>query len=134
MIDSDDVLLLRPVRGGLQRDDVGPGGRLLVTTYHLVEPAEHGFLETFTTAIESALDAACGRSAAVYVTEPSPNTWPMLPVREGEHVLVALRAFADAAEHRAFGAAAPPPPAGVRATTTVLAATNGDESRARAPS
>ena len=125
MVDSDDVLLLRPARGGLQRDDVPRGGRLLVTTYHLGEPAEHGFLETFTTTIEPALNAAGGRSVGVYVTEASPNTWPALPVREGEQVLVALRAFADEAEHRAFAAVAPQP--AVKATTTLLAATS-DES------
>jgi quinol monooxygenase YgiN len=107
MVDSDDVLLLRPAHGGpgLRRDDVAPDGRLLVTTYHLREPAGHGFLEAFTTTVEPALTAAGGRSVGVYVTEPTPNNWPALPVREGEEVLVALRAFADAAEHRAFSAA-----------------------------
>jgi NIPSNAP len=117
MIDSDDVLLLRPARNGpgLQRDDVPADGRLLVTTYHLREPAERGFLEAFTTTLEPALTAHGGRSVGVYVTEPTPNNWPALPVREGEQVLVALRAFADPDELRAFEAAVASAPDGVAA-------------------
>jgi hypothetical protein len=104
MIDSDDVLLLRPAPGvsGLRRDDVPADGRLLVTTYPLREPADRGFLEAFATTVEPALTAHGGRSVGVYVTEPTPNNWPALPVREGEEVLLALRAFADPDEHRAF--------------------------------
>ena len=110
MVDSDDVLLLRPAHGGpgLRRGDVPTDVLLLVTTYPLREPADRGFLELFTTTIEPALNANGGRSAGVYVTDPTPNNWPALPVREGEEVLVALRTFADAAAYRAFSAAAQP--------------------------
>ena len=85
MVDSDDVLLLRPAHGGpgLRRGDVPTDGLLLVTTYPLREPADRGFLELFTTTIEPALNANGGRSAGVYVTDPTPNNWPALPVREG---------------------------------------------------
>jgi hypothetical protein len=88
MIDSDDVLLLRPVPGGptLRRGDVPADGRLVITTYHLREPADRGFLEAFTSAVDPA------GLAGLYVTDPTPNTWPALPVREGEEVLVALNA------------------------------------------
>jgi hypothetical protein len=123
MIDSDDVLLLRPARtgAGLRRVDVPPNGRLLVTTYHLRRPADHGFLDAFTETIEPALNAIGGRSVGVYVTEPTPNSWPALPVREGEEVLVSLRVFADAAEQGAFSAALATAPPGLARDSEELA-------------
>jgi hypothetical protein len=101
--------------------DVPHDGRLLVTTYHLRRPADQGFLDTFTETIEPALNAIGGRSVGVYVTEPTPNNWPALPVREGEEVLVSLRAFADAAEHGAFSAALAATPPGLPGDSEYLA-------------
>ncbi|MCR6488199.1 NIPSNAP family protein [Amycolatopsis sp. OK19-0408] len=57
MVDSDNVLLLRPVRRGLAAPP--PGAGLDVT---FGEPPPSAF--------------------AVFETEPSPNTFPQLPVRE----------------------------------------------------
>ena len=39
---------------------------------------------------------------AWYSTEASPNTFPRLPVRAGEHVLLGLALFGDAAALQSF--------------------------------
>jgi len=90
MIDSDDVLLLRlvdPRRGfrvTQERPPVGatlPESRFALTIYSFDVPA-------------SAEDIARVRrelpTATLLQTEPAENTYPALPVRTGEHVLVAL--------------------------------------------
>jgi hypothetical protein len=93
MIDSDDVLLLRPVPGGpsLPEDEQGPesSASLTVTVHRLREPPSDACLEQF---------AACGAGAiALLQSEPAPNNFPALPVREGEHVLVRIARSADGA-------------------------------------
>ena len=92
----------RPAIAGCDAATCRQIGSLLVTTYHLRQPADRGFLEAFTTTIEPGLSSGGGRSVGVYVTDPTPNNWPDLPVREGEEVLIALRAFGDEAEYRVF--------------------------------
>ncbi|HET6704767.1 NIPSNAP family protein [Amycolatopsis sp.] len=59
MIDSDNVLLLRPVRRGLAAPP--PGAGVHVTISSPAPPPESAF--------------------AAFETEPSPNTFPRLPVR-----------------------------------------------------
>jgi quinol monooxygenase YgiN len=59
MIDSDNVLLLRPVRHGLALPP--PGAGVYVTISSPSPPPESAF--------------------AAFETEPSPNTFPQLPVR-----------------------------------------------------
>jgi hypothetical protein len=72
MIDSDDVLLLRPVSGALPTN--GQPGIWLFQVYL----GEAPFDPTYEP--EGAL--------ATFVTEYSANTFPALPVREGEHAYV----------------------------------------------
>ena len=98
MIDSDNVLLLRPARPGAgfpARPPRGDGGHLVATIYPLGAAAAFAawFFET-----------QGGRALAAFVTEPSANNFPRLPVREGENVFVSLAAAADDAV---------PPPAGL---------------------
>jgi len=45
------------------------------------------------------------RISAYFVTEPSENTFPALPVREGENVFVWFSTFQDSAEHENYVAA-----------------------------
>ncbi|HEV7186836.1 MAG TPA: NIPSNAP family protein [Blastococcus sp.] len=85
MVDSDDVLLLRPVPGGpafRASDGVPPGSAaaIIVTVHPLREPPSAAGLERFA-------DAGAG-AIALLQTEPAPNNFPALPVREDEHVLV----------------------------------------------
>jgi hypothetical protein len=98
MLDSDDVLLLRPV-GPSALPPATPGGRSVLTaTVHLLrEPAGEGFLRWYTAEVEPVLERAGSRRLALLETEPAPNTFPRLPVREGVSALVRLAAFPDEA-------------------------------------
>jgi quinol monooxygenase YgiN len=110
MIDSDDVLLLRPARPdsglALESDhrpppvvqDVPPG-LVVVTVYPLMAGAADGFREFFEREVEPVLRAAGAAVLACYRTNHSPNNYPPLPVREGEEVFVCLSLFDDEAAH-----------------------------------
>lgn len=82
MIDSDDVLLLRPLHGELTTS--AQPGVWLFQVYLGEAPID----PTFTVA-----DAR-----ATFVTEYSVNTFPALPVREGEHAYVWCQRFPTRAE------------------------------------
>lgn len=114
LISSDDVLLLRPARPG---SGLHPGGRapagagedppgiVVATIYPLPEPAAAGFTDFFERIVAPRLAATGARPFAMLETEPGANTFPRLPVREGEHVFVWLARFADAAAHERAAAA-----------------------------
>jgi NIPSNAP len=103
MVDSDNVLLLRPVSGLLLDADgrAAPGstgsqpGVLAITIYALREPGACDFPGFFERELEPVLREAGITVLATYVTEHSANTYPALPVREGEEVFVWLAMFAD---------------------------------------
>jgi hypothetical protein len=100
MIDSDDVLLLRPVVPFA--DASGP--LTVVSVLALAEPAEDGLLSWFEANVEPLLAGAGSPLVALLVADPSPNSFPRLPVREGEQVLVRVSGFsgeAAFAKHRA---------------------------------
>lgn len=101
MIDSDDVLLLRPAWEGAalpagERVDT-PTGLLRVVVLHLQAPADGELLSRSRGAI-----SAAARMQAWYVSEAAPNNFPRLPLREGEPVLAALALFDDAAAGEAW--------------------------------
>jgi NIPSNAP len=80
MIDSDNVLLLRPVRPftlPASRDAGRPTRNLYATIVYLDRAPTDEVLARF--------DAP---ALGVFTTEHSANTYPALPVREGEHVVV----------------------------------------------
>lgn len=88
MIASDDILLLRPYEGRHlpemtaprpPRDATEPpGGLVFVTTYPVADP-------------EAAARAYGDRPAeAVFVTDPTPNTYKWLPIRGDASVLVTV--------------------------------------------
>ena len=80
MVDSDDVLLLKPVP--LQRHTAARPGVVVAA----VIPS-HG---TPAASALAAFEAAGARPFATFETEPAPNNFPRLPVREGESVIVVL--------------------------------------------
>jgi hypothetical protein len=123
IIDNDNVLLLRPVRpdvgfplGVDSRPPVGADdagrGIVIATIYH-IDPTEEkarDFVEFFEQQVAPLLRAAGAPAITSYVPERAPNTFPALPVRDGEHVFVWFAGFAnsDAYDHfRATLAATP---------------------------
>lgn len=115
MIDSDNVLLLRPARYGAgialgtrrrtTRSAPAPcDGRIVVTINPLARPADARRVAYFETLIAPALEDAGARVLGYYVTEASLNSFPRLPVREGEHVFVWFTAFADDAAYASYRA------------------------------
>jgi hypothetical protein len=108
MIDSDDVLLLRPASPGTgfpPPADAAAGPALTTATvYPFTEPVADATLEFFDREVEPLLARSGSHRSALLRTEPSPNTYPALPVREGEQVIVR---FARCADRHAHAAAAP---------------------------
>ncbi|MEZ7132180.1 NIPSNAP family protein [Nonomuraea sp. AD125B] len=90
MLDSDDVLLLRaltePAPGS--RPPVGavapPPAAYVATIY----PVDGDLAAHFATVVAPALTEAGAPPVASFVTEHAENTFPRLPVRSGENVLV----------------------------------------------
>jgi hypothetical protein len=118
MIDSDDVLLLRPAWPGaalvVQPGDRPPpiamarrrkrvAGMLAVTVLPLTAAPDEDTLDLCRHPVSTALRDAGARVLGWYATETAPNDFPGLPVREGEQVLVALALHADAAAFDAAG-------------------------------
>jgi hypothetical protein len=105
MIDSDNVLLLRPTHGPPANSalanglDMGSFHReaLVVANIHYVDScAIENFAQFFEKTMTPALTIAGAHVIATFVTEAATNTFSRLPVREGEIVLVWLAAFRDA--------------------------------------
>jgi hypothetical protein len=94
MVDVDDVLLLRPLTAtsgfGPQperpaRGAVAPASVLVATICPLDGPPDVGVVEE---ALLPALAATGPAPLAIFIDEPSENTFPALPVRTGEHIVV----------------------------------------------
>jgi hypothetical protein len=117
MIDSDDVLLLRPAWDGAAlpepaRARAAPGaaacppGGLGIAVLTLRAPADAPLQALCRGSVSRQLADAGGRVLGWYATEPAPNNFPRLPVREGGHVLLALTMFDSPAALEAFDAGA----------------------------
>ena len=93
MIDSDNVLLLRAVgdESGLLPIAMRVRSPLLCLTYSLTDAVEcDAFVERFQTKVKPQLANQGASVLATFVTESSQNTYPRLPVREGEHNVVVI--------------------------------------------
>jgi hypothetical protein len=106
MLDSDDVLLLEPVgTGQLPEAEAGahpPGGVLpdgIVTVrVDPVGPADTArYARHYASMVAPALHAAGGRPLTLLASLHAVNSFPRLPVREHEHVMVSLARFASIA-------------------------------------
>jgi hypothetical protein len=113
MIDSDDVLLLRPAfedaglahppaRRPSTTDLHVPAATIVATIHTVAEPLPAAQVRDFAAASDDRVEAHGARSLAWYVTEPAENTFPVLPVRTDVSVLVNIAAFDDVEHHRAF--------------------------------
>lgn len=105
MIDSDDVLLLRPAsalaipstpRAAVDAP-VPDASRVVAFVYSLDAPVDEAFRTFFDAELVPALAEASIHPIARFETEYAENTFPRLPVRTGEHVFVWLARFDDAA-------------------------------------
>jgi hypothetical protein len=105
MIDSDNVLLLRRAHldsafrlENAKRPALGTSDTsqtvIVATIYYLAGSAD-SFADFFETEIASALTKAGASILGTFVTENHPNTFPALPVREGENVFVSFSRFAN---------------------------------------
>ena len=113
MIDSDDVLLLRPAFDGAglthppaprpSATDAAASAAMIVATIHVVtQPPPTDQIRDVAGESDAAVEAHAAQPLAWYVTEPAENTFLALPVRTDVSVLVSLAAFRDEAHHRAF--------------------------------
>jgi hypothetical protein len=110
MVDSNDVLLLRPVdaQSGFkvpkERPPVGTTQRVtsmvVATIYLLVAPVDHEFLRFFSDSVSPVMTDTGAAPIARFQTEYAQNNFPALPVREGEHAFVWFASFPDAGDYR----------------------------------
>ncbi len=110
MIDSDDVLLLKPVgaRRGFAFDprlrpprsapDDAPDV-VAATIYPLGATVTSTQVESAASALEAAFAEAGATLLALLVTEHAANTFPRLPVREDANVLVSVASYPDEEEY-----------------------------------
>ena len=115
MIDSDDVLLLRPLDGNeallaaLQPRPPAAAappaaGVFTITTCPLRVPADAALVQAFDQCVHPWWVGVGGDLLACWVSEPSPNNFPRLPVREGEPVIAWLTRFEDVAAQQRHAA------------------------------
>jgi hypothetical protein len=116
MIDSDNVLLLHPAAptsgfslGNRERPRLVSNetrSELIVATiYYFDAPVDEGFVEFFGKTVKPAVIGSGATVLAYFVTEHSENTFPALPVREGENVFVWFARFDDAPAYERYLAA-----------------------------
>jgi hypothetical protein len=106
MVDSDDVLLLRPghansgfavdvdrpLSGGVNGFDRGV---VEATILSLEGPADAEVVAHFEREVGPRVQASGGTLLAWLVSAEAQNNFPRLPIREGEHVLVWFAGYAD---------------------------------------
>jgi hypothetical protein len=109
MVDSDDVLLLRPTQpphpplDPTPRAPVGATATVdpwVLATVWLHEPG-HGTCAWLAREVQPVLAGAVATNVATWRTEPAQDTFPALPVR-GDHAFVWTATFAD---HPSYAAA-----------------------------
>lgn len=94
MVNTDDVLLLRPPRPGSGFSLTGPMPPLVTATIYHLAASEDGEFALF---FENHVRPVLGSSLLAYFeTEPAENTYPALPVRAGENVFVVFSLPGDA--------------------------------------
>jgi NIPSNAP len=110
MIDSDNVLLLHPATptsgfsfGNKERPraraNEARSELIVATIYYFDAAVDVGFVEFFERTVKPAVIGSGATVLAYFVTEHSENTFPALPVREGENVFVWFARFTDPASY-----------------------------------
>lgn len=114
MLDSDDVLLLRPLseESGFaisppRRPRVGAPApeRFVAATVWSFPPGRQDGIALIRDELLPVLHRTGPAPLAALTTEAAPNTFPRLPVRTGENVAVVVTAYPDESTYRAHLAA-----------------------------
>jgi hypothetical protein len=116
MIDSDNVLLLRPALPtsgfsleNMKRPPVGsdevPTSLVVATIYYFEGPVAPDFINFFEQMPRAVATTLGATICAYFVTENSENTFLALPVRAGENVFVWFSTFQDSAAYKNYVAA-----------------------------
>ncbi len=111
MIDSDNVLLLRPARpeSGFSLENAkrpppgateNPKGLVVSTIYYLDASKGGDFVDFFERTMKPVLMEAGACVLAYFITENLPNNFPALPVREDVNVFVWFSHFSDRAAYQ----------------------------------
>lgn len=103
MLATDDVLLLRPTSPPRPVAAPAPPPAdgtewAVVTVYE--HPADEELTRWFTVDAQPLLEDVLGVSVGAWRTEPTPNTVPALPVRDGANAFVWTATFADEDHYR----------------------------------
>lgn len=106
MVDSDNVLLLRPAspgRGIPRPTASGAAGAVYGVTIHYLGGVEAAqFIEFFDHAVIPLLTAAGVQPIARLVTEEQANNFPRLPIREHDRTFLWLTRWASLKDYDAF--------------------------------
>jgi NIPSNAP protein len=113
MIDSDNVLLLRPAVStsgfsleNMKRPAVGsdevPTSLVVAAIYYFESPVAPDFINFFEQTLSPSATSLGATISAYFVTENSENTFPALPVRAGENVFVWFSTFQDSAAYENY--------------------------------
>jgi len=86
MLDSDNVLLLRPARAGGGFQGRAGAGEVLAFIHYLDDAATAPFAAFFERVMRAEVEAAGGRVLGAFASETSPNSFPALPIREKDRV------------------------------------------------
>lgn len=116
MVDSDNVLLLHPASPGsgfaIRKNRRPPPastevlpGLAVATIYYFDEPVRIDFVDFFERTLKPVFTENGVSILAYFVTESSENTFPALPVREGENVFIWFSHFGDVAAYEQHAAA-----------------------------
>ena len=116
MIDSDNVLLLRPARptSGFtlthserraSDNNVAPNGFVSATIHYFDSAVDSDFITYFENKMTPTLIDAGALILAYFVTEDSANNFPALPVRENENVFVWFVGLQDQAAYENYATA-----------------------------
>src|SRR5436190_5180476 len=113
LVGSDNVLLLRPAtpsagfslenmkRAPVDADKV-PSSLIVATIYYFEAPVDAGFVDFFEHPLKPVAKSVGATAFAYFVTENSENTFPALPVREGENVFVWFSIFQDSVAYENY--------------------------------
>ena len=88
----------RPMRGTPEL----AGGVIIATIYAFDAPVDPRFVDFFENTMIPLLRSAGATLLGHFVTEPAENTYPELPVREGENVFVWFASFANEAAYSSY--------------------------------